>query len=71
LTVPDARELAAKLRVFYFGYAIPVRELTGDRKAIETELESADEERAGPEWNRLALFQSASGVQALVIDHRH
>lgn len=71
VSVREARELVARLPVYYLGYLISVRRLTGDSDAIEAELGRSRADVDGSEFNEFHLFRGDRGTEALVIDHRH
>src|SRR5664279_123362 len=71
LSVLEARSAASSLPVFYLGFLIPVRELTGDRSAIESELALSEDDVEGSEWNSFTLFRGDRGTEAVIIDHNH
>ena len=71
LSASEARQLSRTLPVFYFGFGMPVRDLTGDSGAIEAELNLTRNDVRGPEWNYLALYRGPRGTEAVVIDHQH
>ena len=71
LSVLEGRQLIRNLRVFYFGYGMPVRELSGDGAAIESELKLVSGDVRIPERNGLELYRSTDGAEAVVIYHQH
>jgi hypothetical protein len=71
LSVAEGRQLIKKLRVFYFGYGMPVRELSGDGAAIESELKLVSGDVRIPERNELELYRSPGGTEAVVVYHQH
>ena len=71
LSVADARQLVVGMPVFYFGYGIPVRELTGESAAIDLALTSSRDDVDGWEYNTFAFFRGDRGTAAVVIEHHH
>lgn len=71
LSVEDARRAASTLPVFYLGFLLPVRELTGNRSSIESELAQPRDEVEGVEWNSFSLFRGDRGTEAVIIEHNH
>ena len=67
----EARELSSGQPVYYLGYLIPVRVLTGDRAALEVELSLSGAETTGPEYNTFHLFRGDRGTEAVVVEHHH
>jgi hypothetical protein len=65
------RDLVGTLPVYYLGYLIPVRDLTGDAAAIAAELAESRAHVAVPEYNDLHLFRGDRGTEAVVIEHQH
>ncbi len=71
LSVVDARSATLRLPVFFLGFLLPVRELTGDRSLIDSELAQSRDDVDGPEWNSFTLFRGDRATEALIIDHNH
>jgi len=71
LQVEEARRADSSMPVFYLGYLIPVRELTGDIASIESELAQSRQDDDGFEWNSFALFRGDRGTEAVIIEHNH
>jgi hypothetical protein len=71
LSVIEARRMMTNLPTFYLGFLMPVRELTGDKAAIEAELALSRAKVTGYEWNSFELFRGDRGTEAVVIEHHH
>lgn len=70
VTVDEARALARGLRVFWVSYLAPVRELTGDERALAIELDRVSNDMV-LESNSSELFRGSRGTEALVLLHHH
>jgi hypothetical protein len=71
ISAVEARRLAKSLPVFYLGYLIPTRELSGDEPAIEAELNHDRDQTSGFEHNSFALHRGDRGTEAVIIEHHH
>lgn len=71
LSVAEARKLVVTLPVYYLGYLISVRQITGDKAAIAAELGRSRTDVGGAEFNEFYLFRGDRGSEAVVIDHQH
>lgn len=71
LSKGEAKVLAETLPVYYFGYLIPVRQLTGDSTAIARELAQSASDASDPEYNEFHLFRGDRGTDAVIVVHQH
>jgi hypothetical protein len=70
LTVSAARELSDSVPVYWISFLSPVREITGDSRAIEAELKLVNP-TVYYDTNTVSLFGSSSGSRAVVFEYQH
>jgi hypothetical protein len=70
LDVVEAAQLARTLPVYWFGFMVPVRELTGQSAEIAAELAKVADSFAF-DTTSLYLFEAPGGVKAVVFEYHH
>ena len=71
MTKAEAAELSKNCAVFVIAYLSPVRELTGDQRAIAVELDKTDDAGTTLFTNSAWRFATAKGDQAVVFEYHH